>query len=216
MPLPTAMDTALAGDRVLLFGAVRIELPGYSLRLLDGSGFAVFDGGTFLGIDPVFGTLAAISELTDGAGDEAPAIGITILPPTDTAAATLAAAAMQGSIVTVKVGAMNMATGAVIGDPYLLFVGEIDVPGLASGAEGRTLEYEVVSVLERLFDDDEGARLVDGYHQSIWPGEMAFFDVTGIEQTVYWGQTPPKGSITYGSGGGGGGNFGTRGDEVQR
>lgn len=214
MPLPTAMDTALAGDRVLLFGSVQIDLPGYTLRLLDGSGFATFDGGTFLGIDPTFGVLAAVSELSDGAGDEAPAINVTILPPNDTAAGTLAAAAMQGSKVTVKVGAMDMATGAVIGDPYLLFVGEIDVPFLESGAEGRTLEYEVVSVLERLFDDDEGARLVDGFHQSIWAGETGFFDVTGIEATIYWGQTPPKGAISFSAGSGGSGNFGTRTFEV--
>lgn len=212
MPLSTAMDTALAGDRVLLFGSVQINLPGYTLRLLDGSGFATFDGGTFVGQDPTFGVLAAISELSDGAGDEAPAIGITILPPNDTAAATLAAAAMQGSVVTVKVGAMDMATGAVIGDPYLLFIGEVDVPELASGPDGRTLEYEVVSVLERLFDDDEGARLVDGFHQSIWPGETGFFDVTGIEATIYWGQEPPRGAISYT--GGGNGNFGLEAYQV--
>jgi hypothetical protein len=215
MPLPTAMDTALAGDRVLLFGAVRIDLPGYTLRLLDGSGFATFDGGTFVGIDPTFGTLAAISDLTDGAGDEAPAISLTLLPPNDTAAATLAAATMQGSIVTVKVGAMDPATGLVIGDPYLVFIGEVDVPELASGAGGRTLDYEVVSVFERLFDDDQGARLVDGYHQSIWPGETGFFDVTGIEQTVYWGQQAPAGAVSYG-GGGAAGNFGMSAYEMRQ
>lgn len=215
MPLSTAMDTALAGDRVLLFGAVRIDLPGYTLRLLDGSGFATFDGGSFVGIDPTFGTLAAISDLTDGAGDEAPAISLTLLPPDDTAAATLASAAMQGSIVTVKVGAINPATGLVIGEPYLVFIGEVDVPELASGASGRSLEYEVVSVFERLFDDDQGARLVDGFHQSIWPGETGFFDVTGIEQTIYWGQTPPAGAINFTSGGNAG-NFGTAAFEVPR
>lgn len=193
MPLATAFDAEMAKDRALVFGAVRIQLPGYNLCLLDGSGVATFGGNTYVGIDATYGTLAAIGELTDGTGDEIPATSITILPPSSAAAATLAAPAMQGSIVTVHIGALNPVTGAVIADPYLLGIYELDVPTLTSGDGGRSVEYECVSISERLFAEDEGQRLVDGFHQSIWPGETGFFDVTGVEQTIYWGQQAPAG-----------------------
>jgi hypothetical protein len=47
--LTAAMDTALAADRVILFGAVQIDLPSYTLRLLDGMSELTFNGGTFVG-----------------------------------------------------------------------------------------------------------------------------------------------------------------------
>ena len=204
--LSAGFDTALAGDRVLVFGAVEILLPGAPIRLLDGSGVVAFNGSTFSGIDPAFGTLSSVSALSDGSGDQSPAINIGMIPPNDTAAATLASATMQGSLVSLYMGAINPATGLVIPDPYLVFLGEVDVPILRSGKEGRTLEYEVVSVMERLFSDDEGQRLADGFHQSVWPGEVGFFDVTGVESNIYWGVEPPPTGISYGSGGNG--NFG--------
>jgi hypothetical protein len=208
--LTTALDTALSADRVPIFGAVSIALPGYTLRLLDGSGAITFAGGTFVGDDPTYGVLAAVSEITDGASDEAPAVSITILPPNDTAAATLAAPAMQGALVQIYAGSWNIDTGAVVADPVLLFIGEVDVPTLSSGADGRTLEYEVTSISERLFAGDEGLRLSDGFHRSVWSGEVGLANVSGVEQTIYWGTQPPPGTVQPGSSITGGG-FGLSG-----
>lgn len=202
--LSAGLEAALATDNPIVFGAVRIALPGATLRLLDGSGVVVFGGETYVGEDATFGVLGSISALTDGTGDEAPAFDITIIPPDDTAAGTLAGATMQGSGVQLWLGAVDRATGSPLGDPYLVFAGEIDVPVISAGAQGRTVEYQVVSVMERLFDEDEGAKLSDAFHQSIWPGETAFFDVTGIEQTIYWGQQPVNATVTTGGGSGGG------------
>lgn len=200
--LSAGLAAALASDNPIVFGAVRIALPGATMRLLDSSGVVAFGGETYTGEDPTFGVLGAISALTDGSGDEAPAFDITIIPPDDTAAGTLAAATMQGSGVQLWLGAVDRATGAPLGDAYLVFAGEVDVPLISAGAQGRMVEYQVVSVMERLFDEDEGAKASDAFHQSIWPGETAFFDVTGIEQTIYWGQAPVAQSVSVGGGGG--------------
>ena len=208
--LTTALDTAFSADRVPIFGAVSIALPGYTLRLLDGSGALTFAGGTFVGDDPTYGVLAAVSEIADGASDEAPAVSITLLPPNDTAAATLAAPAMQGALVQIYAGSWNLDTGAVIADPTLLFIGEVDVPTLSAGDGGRTLEYEVTSISERLFAGDEGLRLSDGFHRSVWPGELGMANVSGVEQTIYWGTQPPPGTVQPGSSITGGG-FGLSG-----
>jgi len=198
--LTPAMDTALVAPSPLVFGAVEIALPGYDLRLLDGAGSVTFDGRTFRGRDPIYGVLAAIEDIGDGVGDEAPAVGLTLLPASDAAAADLAAPTMQGSPVAIYVGALDRTTGAVIPEPYLLFLGELDVPTLRSGPNRRSLDYEVVSVAERFFDDDEGARLADGFHRSVWPGEHGFAFVTGVTETVYWGMDAPPSPIVAGGG----------------
>lgn len=199
--LSPALDAALAGPSPLIFGAIEISLPDYDLRLLDGAGTLSFGGRTFHGRDPVYGVLAAIEDIGDGVSEQAPAVGITLLPASDAAAASLAAPTMQGSPVSIWVGAVDPGSGTVIADPYLIFVGELDVPTLKSGPHSRSLDYEVVSVFERFFDDDEGARLSDGFHRSVWPDERGFVFVTGVTETVYWGMDAPPGAVVAGSGG---------------
>lgn len=198
------METALSADTPLVFGALKIQLPGYTLRLLDGAGVVTFNGETFTGRDATFGTLEAIDVFTDGVGDEAPGISISLLP-SDAAASTLASPTMQGSPVTLWLGAVDRATGAVIPDPLMIFFGEIDQPTLRLGKGTRVLEYECVSSFERLFDVDEGARLANSFHQMIMPGETGFANVTGITKKIYWGSEGPESSIT-----GGGSAFGHR------
>lgn len=201
MALAPAMDAALQGVAPTLVGLVEITLPDYDLRLLaPGTGVIGWGGKTFTGNDPNFGVLAAVGEISDGTGDEAPAISLTFMPPTDAAAGVLAAPTMQGSPVKVWLAAVDRASGLVYADPELLFIGELDVPTITAGKEGRTLEYEVVSVFERLFDQDEGARLVGGFHKSIWPGELGFDFVTGVEDKLFWGVESPKGAVSYSGG----------------
>lgn len=216
MALSPAMDAALQDVAPLICGLVEIDLPGYPLRLLDGSGTVAYGGKTFVGRDPTYGVLAAIDEISDGAGDEAPALRITLHPSSNASAAALAAPTMQGCRVSVSLAALDRMTGQVIGEPELLFLGELDVPTLKSGPNSRTLEYEVVSVFERLFDNDEGARLSSAFHKSIWPGERGFDFVTGVEDDVYWGVEGPPSAVTYGAGGGGGGGGRTVGKEYLR
>lgn len=184
--LAPALEAELSGDAPLVFGSISIDLPGYQLNLLDGAGVLTFGGRTFVGQDETFGVLSDIDSLTDGVGDSAPAIGITLLPSGDAAAALLAAPTMQGAPVTISLGAVNPATGQVIGTTTI-FIGELDVPSLVSGERERKLNYEVVSVFERLFEDDETARLSPGFHRSVFPGETGLDSVTGVDEPVYWG-----------------------------
>jgi hypothetical protein len=101
---------------------------------------------------------------------------------------------MQGSRVTVLVGVVDPATGIAIGTPEVLFLGEIDVPTLRLGEKSRQVEFTVVSVFERLFEVDEGERASDGFHQSIWPGELGLSLVNGTEEKLWWGAKAPAGS----------------------
>lgn len=199
--LTPALDAALAGPCPTVFGAFSIALPGYNLNLLDGSGQLSFEGRNYVGRDAIYGVLASCDTLSDGRGDQAPSIKVTLIPASDAAAADLASPAVQGSQTLIHVGVLDRATGLPIPDPHLLFFGELDVPILSADETGRDLQYTIVSVLEHCLADDEGQRLSPGRQRSIYPSDAGLDDVTGVTKTVYWGVAGNNSSsITYGRG----------------
>lgn len=182
------MQTAMNSPVVRLFGAVQIDFPNYGLKLIDGAiAFAGAPWNSFVARDPVFGVLGGVDSITDGGGDEAPGISLTLLPASDTAAGDLVAASMQGSRVRCWLGVVDAATGIVVPDPMLVFDGVLDVATLNWGSRKRSVDYDVVSVFERFFDLEEGIRLSDAWLQSVWPGDLGLSFVTGVTQTVPWG-----------------------------
>ena len=188
-----AMDQALSGMTPTIFGAVEIILPNHTIRLLDGSGIVAFNDKVFTGQDATYGTLYAMEDLTDGTGDEAPAIQITLAPASNAAAADLASASHQGSQVTIWLGVVDPASGHVVADPLPIFLGVLDVPVLKSGANSRLLEMEVSSAFEQFFFNDDGSRLSDQFHQYCWPGETGLNQVSGVLQHIYRGSSAPSG-----------------------
>ena len=190
-----ALKSALSQPSVLLFGALKIELPSYTLRLVDGSANIVIGGETYVGQDATFGTIAEMSELTEEIGDSAPEITVALFPPDVTATAVLSHPSMQGSRATLMVGAVDPISGIAIGAPEILFMGEIDVPTITLEQNGaRKVEYTIVSVFERLFEVEEGQRASNGWLQSIWPGDLGLEHMTGTDVNLYWGAKPPQGN----------------------
>lgn len=203
MPLNPATDAALQGPAPLIAGLLEIEFPGYTLRLCDGSGEIDNAGTRFRGYDDRFGTVAATGPVESGEGDQAPSLDLVFLPPSTTAAADLAAPGMQFSRVRCWLAAVNPATGTVIGAAERFFFGLVDTVEIAVDRGSREVNVQCVSAFERFFADDEGQRLADAYHQSIWPGELGLSNVTGITKNVPWGvEGPPRFTgLASGSGG---------------
>ena len=79
---PKVLERKAAMNRVGLTGLCKIELPADTILLSDG-GFTEFDGDTYLSRHPVFGTIGGVKELTEGIGDEVPALELTLLPAPD-------------------------------------------------------------------------------------------------------------------------------------
>lgn len=190
--LTPSLASALAEARVLLFGAVEINLPGHDLLLLDGSAEVMIGNRKFVGKDDVFGTIESISKIKDGGGESAPVLTLTLLPASDGALSILADAQMQGSPVLLRMGVLDPLTGLVVPDPYLLFTGELDVPTIKWGQNSQRLEYKVVSVFERFFQVEEGRRLASSFHRWVWPEEAGMDDVTDIETPLPWGEDVPN------------------------
>jgi hypothetical protein len=198
MPLSPAMETALEGPAALIFLAFEVNLPDGALRLLDGSGEVTFGGHTFKGADDTFGVVGGLEPFNDGVAAEAPSLQVTINAPTNTAAATLAAADAQGSVVHLWLGVLNPLDMSVIGDPYLLFSGELDQGVVRVSKGARSVTLECVSAWERFFEDDEGIRLNDAWHQSVWPGELGLEFVTETQRQLPWGQDSPTPAVISG------------------
>lgn len=186
--LSPALAAALAADRPVVAGTVEINLPGYDLLLLDGAGEVPIGGRTFVGRDPTYGVLDTIKGLADTTSDQAQTLTIGLIPAGNTALATLADPDVQGATVTVAINVVDQATGRFVADPYVLCVAELNMPTISWGQNNRRLEYKCFTVAERLFQTEEGHRLSDAYHQSVWPGETGLFAVTAVEVYVPWGQ----------------------------
>lgn len=180
----------------LLFVGVEVQLPDAGwLRLLAGAGEVVMAGKTFVGEDATFGTMAELDAVQDGFGDDAPALRIGIAPPTTSAAAILAGQNMQGRTVLVWFGVIDRATGQAgtgTDAPVLIFAGEVDQGVLKVDRGSRAITLECVSIWERLFEDAEGVRLTNAYHQSAWPGELGFEFVTDVQRQLPWGSDTPR------------------------
>ena len=215
--MDAALKAALQADAPTIFYAVELLLPSsVTIRLLDGPGALTISGNVFTGRDATYGVLGGIMSVTDGMGDEAPHLTFEIHPPSNAAAATLAAQAAQGSAVSLWMGAVNTATGAVIGAPDLIFSGQIDVPTLMVAEGTRSVSFDCASIFERFFEGDEGLEMSNASHQSIWPGETGFDMVTNVARQLPWGSdaprpssvTSPIGSTPSWAVGGGGVNLG--------
>lgn len=187
---------------VSLVGFVKIELPEGDVLLCD-AGFVDYAGDTYLAKHPTFGMVGAVRSLNEGAGDEVPALEMTLFPigadPAD-----LSKPGHQRSRVRFWIGEYDADAGTLDGTPDLLFDGQIDQTTLTVGKDVRELAISVVSTAERLFEINLGNSLNDTFHQSVWPGELGHKNATGLSIPVAWGVESPPRSWS----GGGGGTFG--------
>jgi len=214
MSMSPAMLTALSSRNPLLVHLLRIELPGRTIRLLDGSGFVTWGAEVFRGEDAEFGKIAGFGDFTEGEGTEAPRQLVQLLPTGNAALAALTAPGAQGSPVSIYAAVVDPQTGQIIGEPDPRFVGELDAAGFNPAQNASLLELEVASIWERLFDDNEGHRWNDAFWTSLYgSGARAFRDVTNAGRQMYWGYNGPS-SGSGGSYGGGSGSIGGGGGSV--
>jgi hypothetical protein len=189
-----------------LVGLLKIELPDATVRLCDG-GFIVIDGETYQSADPTFGTIGSLKPLTEGVGEEIPALELSLAPAADSASADLSQPGFQRSAVRLSIAEYDTQTGTVVGEPDTLFFGQIDRTTLTIRKAARDLAMTIVSTLERLFMRNEGNSLSPSFHKSVWPGETGHDDATGLTINDAWGVESSRGasSASYASGGARGG-----------
>lgn len=189
--LDPALDAELKKPIVTMVGILKIDWPGYGLHLCDGAGIVSFNGDSYSGRDATYGTIESIEKFSDGVDTEAPTLSLTLLPASNVATAVLTNPAKQGCSVYLWVGAVNVRTGRLVSTPTLRFLGAVDVTTIVVGQNSRRLKVDVVSAFEGFFTDDEGVRLSDAWHQSIWQGETGLAGVNNVQRKLPWGGSAP-------------------------
>jgi len=187
-------------------GLLKIELPDHTVLLTDG-GTTVFDGETYSSYDEVVGSLAALDTIAEGIGDEIPALDLTFAPPSVAAVSALSSGAIQKSRVRLWLAEYDTTTGEVVGTPELRFIGFVDQPQTSFAFRQLTLQITAVPELEAMFFKDTGNGLSISFHKALYPGELGHDNASGLSIPIAWGvESPPRGSVYFGGGGGGFGN----------
>ena len=157
---PAAFAAAQA-DGPLHGFAVEMLLPSaVNVRLLDGAGALTMNSNSFVGLDATYGALVLPETFSDGLAAEAPNIRFGIDCPSNAAAATLAAAANQGSTVNLWYFVVNRATGVIYGSaPYLVLTGAFDVGILQVDKGLRRVDVEAESYFGPFNDSFDGQLL---------------------------------------------------------
>lgn len=191
-------------------GLLKIEFPTRTVRLCDG-GFFTFSGENYQSSDAVFGNIAALEPLTEGVGDEVPALELTLQPPGTTPTADLSQPTFQQARARFWIAEFNPATGLITGTPDLAFEGQVDQTSIRVGRGERALSITIVSTAERLFERNIGNTLSPTFHKSIWPGELGHDNAIGLKVPIAWGVEGPVRARGFGAGGGSGGGGGNPG-----
>lgn len=195
--MDSALVTALQAAASTKATLVRFDLPGSALCLTDG-GFVVFDAGdgdgdeTYLGRHPTYGVLASVPSIKDGSEAQTTRLDIVIQPASADAVTALSAASLQGIRVQWWEGAINRATGALIGEPELKFDGEFDRARMTVG-ENWSLIMECGTQAERQLEPNADWRLNHSFHSLIWAGppvELGLIFVDGVTRKKEWRERP--------------------------
>lgn len=192
--MDAALIAALGGPSVTGVLLVTLDLPSHTIRWTDG-GFVVWDGNLYEEIDSSYGVLASVEDVEDGVDDSATTWSFEMVPPPQ-AQAALIAPAVQGSVLTSHLGAVDRLTGLLIGEPDLIQRVELDQPNGSFMGRGDPLSWACVTEEARMLEESDEQRLTDAFHQSVWPLELGYANVTGVTRKMYWRADDPSNAIT--------------------
>lgn len=190
-----------------VIGLLKIELPGHTATISD-AGFIVYAGDTYTTKDSILGTLASVESMSEGIGDEIPALDLTFNPPDNVAISLLSVGAVQKSRVRFWIAEYSASTGLVVGTPDLMFIGFVDQPVIKWGRGIYEISLSAVSQSEWFFERDTGNSLSAAFHKSLYPNETGHDNATGLGVAVAWGVSGPSNGVGFGGSGVGGGSGG--------
>lgn len=190
MAMHPAMIAALQA-RAKRCHLVKVEMPDHTIRWTDG-GVVRWDGEVYRTKDATYGSLNAIGTIVDGIEVDAAPVTLSIAPPSLASLDALARSDAQGGRVEIYLAAL--VGGQVQGEPYLLYIGELDQPSLPPGPE-RILEYEIISAEARALRVSEEQVQSDAFHRLCFPGELGQQYATDGTKLTYWREDEPTSAL---------------------
>lgn len=188
--IDATLQAALAADRVLPFCLVEALFDSGAFRVWSGLGDLSALGYTWAGVGSLL-DIGQIEEASDGR-----AVGLQIgLSGIPSAMVSIALAEeYQGRAARVYLGAFDAATGAIAGEPLLIFAGQVDTMPINSGAETARIVASIESRMLRL-EQAPRRRYTAAEQRAAHPGDGGLDHVTAIQDIqIVWGQASPGGA----------------------
>jgi len=182
----------LAAQAPITVLLVTYDLPDQTVRWTDG-GFVVWDDELYEARTS-FGVISEVGEISDGVDGEATSCAITLMPADNDSFSAMIAPEVQGSVVTIHLGAVDFQTGLLVGEPDLLLRCEVDVPRLTGSA--GALVHDTITEETRMLEVNDERRLTHPFHTDVWPDEDGYKNVTGLKVKIYWRASDPNNAIS--------------------
>lgn len=142
-----------------------------------------WDGQTWLGV----GQFAGISNIEETQEIRAAGATFTLAGVPSALLALALGDARQGNEVSLWVGALD-SSNAIVVDPYKVFSGLMDVPGIQEGGETSTITLQAENRLIEL-DRPREVRFSDRFQQNRFASDVGFEYVAGLQdKPINWGQ----------------------------
>lgn len=161
---------------------VKVVLPDHTVLWTDG-GVVKWGSDVYRAKDATYGSLKEIGDIEDGIEVDGEPVTISVIPPSLISLEALADADAQGG--RVEIYLVALVNGAIAGEPYLLYIGELDQPSMRPGRE-RVLDYDVIPGEARALRVSEEQRQTDAFHRYRWPGEKGQQYATDGTKLTYW------------------------------
>lgn len=166
------------------FGAfVRIDMPGYTLRVFTGGGVLQWDDGT--GTQDWYGTeLGEIGGIPGKSSFEAQALSLGLSGLDSSLKTEVMDYLVRGS--DVYVWLFYISSGSIVADPWLAFAGKVDTPEFEEDQTVK-LEVSVVDAVGAAFRRTV-TRRTDTHQQSLFSGDRFYEFAPAVGRTpVKWG-----------------------------
>jgi hypothetical protein len=192
--LNASLSTAITEPVVAPAFFFKAEFPGGDLLAWSGYGNITFGGDTYLGVGD-FGGVDKVDETADVRANGA-AFTLSGIPSELIAIALLEE--YQGRPCTLFLGALNLTNGTIIGTPYPILSGRMDVMSIEEGADTGTITLTVENRLIELYRAKE-RRYTHEDQQIDFPGDLGLEYVAGLqEKPINWGQAAPASATVNG------------------
>jgi hypothetical protein len=169
--------------RPILF--VELAFTSGAVRVWSGLGDFTWNAATWTGA----GTLMGVSSIEETEEVRSAGITLTLSGVPNVMLSLALAEPYQGRACVVHIGALNTNTNALIGSPYTVFKGKMDLMTIDEGQEESTI---AVSAESRLVDLERARERRYDHHdqQIVHPGDMFFEYVPSIvEAEIVWGKS---------------------------
>jgi len=143
--LTAGMQSAVVGAVVRPIIMVRIETAGAEIFVWSGMGDLVYGGNTYSGV----GNFGGLSTVQEGSDIRASGITLQLSGVPSALIATALSDIRQSKKSIVYFGLLDISTGALIVDPYIIFSGLTDVPQIDETSVDAVIS---ISVENRLID----------------------------------------------------------------